>query len=54
MLTSPALAHGTSQGASSGGVGLLILLAVAIAVVLALIAEKKWRRRKSGRDGSGD
>ena len=53
MLISPALAHGTSGADSGGGFGPLILLAVAIVVVLVLVGEAKWGRRKLKRDDSG-
>ncbi len=53
MLISPALAHGSSGAASVGGLGPLILLAVAILFVLALMGEGKWRRYKQKRDGNG-
>ena len=51
MLISPALAHGTTTGEQPGGYGPLILLGVAVVFVLALVAEKKWRKRKLMRDG---
>ena len=51
---SPALAHGTSGAETpAGGIGLLIILAVATLIVLVLVAEKKLRARKQRRDGSG-
>ncbi len=55
MLISPALAgHGvTDTGGSGGGIALLIILAVVIVFVLVLVGQKKWRSRKSRRDGSG-
>jgi hypothetical protein len=53
MLISPALAaHGVVGTGGGGGVALLIILAVAMAVLLAHVAQKKWRRRMRGRDGS--
>ena len=54
MSISPALAHGTSSAEQVGGLGPLILVAVAIVVVLVLMGEAKWRRRKHRRDGGVD
>ncbi len=51
MLISPALAHGSAGVESSVGLGPLIFLAVGIAVVVVLLAEKKWRARKRKRAG---
>ena len=54
MLISPALAHVTSgTGTSGGGIALLIIIAVAIVFFLAYLGQKKWRRLKPRRDGSG-
>ena len=51
---SPALAHGTSGAETpAGGIGLLIILAVATLIVLVLVAEKKLRAGKQRRDGGG-
>ncbi len=50
MLISPALAHGTTTGEQPASYGPLILLGVAVVFVLALVAEKKWRKRKLKRD----
>ena len=51
MLISPALAHGASGVDSAGGFGPLVLLAAAAIVVVVLVAERKWRQRKTRRDG---
>jgi|AP45_3_1055517.scaffolds.fasta_scaffold510790_1 hypothetical protein len=50
MMISPALAHGTSGGPDVGWVGPLILIGIAVAVVIFLIGEKKWRHRRSRRN----
>jgi LPXTG-motif cell wall-anchored protein len=53
MPISPSLAaHGvTDTGSSGGGVALLIILAVVIALGLAYYARKKWRSRDRDRGG---
>ncbi len=50
-MISPALAHGSSGAETSAGFGPWILLAVGILVVVVLLAEKKWRKRKQKRAG---
>ena len=45
-MISPALAHGSSGVETSAGFGPLILLAVGILIVVVLLAERKWRKRK--------
>ncbi len=50
-MISPALAHGI--GGAGTAVGPLILLAVAVVFVLVFVGQKKWRRHKQRRDGSG-
>ncbi len=46
MFISPASAHGILGGDSAGHHGPLILLGIAMAVFIALYAEKKWKRSK--------
>ena len=53
MLISPALAHGSSGAETSAGFGPLILLAVGIAIIVVLWAEKKWRNRQRKHAGIG-
>ncbi len=52
-MISPALAHGSSGVETSAGFGPLILLAVGIVVVVVLLAEKKWRKRKQKHADTG-
>jgi hypothetical protein len=53
MFVSQALAHGASGADSPGGLGPIILLAVAVLFVLVLVGERKWREYKL-RHGGGD
>ncbi len=47
MLISPAWGHGgVDTGSPGGGIALLIILGVAVALLLAYRAQNKWRRRK--------
>ncbi|MCH7542359.1 MAG: hypothetical protein IIB65_01840 [Proteobacteria bacterium] len=52
-MISPALAHGSVGVETSVGFGPLIFLAVGFAVVVVLLAEKKWRKRKQKRADIG-
>ena len=52
MLISPAWGHGlVDTGSPGGGIALLIILGVAVALLLAYLAQNKWRRRKLKRAG---
>ena len=53
MLISPALAHGSAGVETSVGFGPLIFLTVGIVVVVVLLAEKRWRKRKRKNTGIG-
>ena len=52
MLISPAWAHASAVGGTSGGgTALLIILSAVIVLFLGYLGQKKWRRRKLRRDG---
>ena len=46
MFISTAHAHGLLGGEAGSPDGPFILLAIAVVIILMLVAEKKWRRRK--------
>lgn len=51
MFISPALAHGTSTGGTSGGgIAFLVIIGVVVGLTLIFIGQKKWRARKIGHD----
>jgi hypothetical protein len=53
-LISPALAaHGVVGTGGSGGTALLIIIGVAVVLLLVYVGQKKWRRHRLRRDGSG-
>ena len=54
MLITPAYAHGLLGGEVGAHDGPLFLLAVLTVVVLLLILESKWRRRKGQRQNDGN
>ncbi|MGH6662563.1 MAG: hypothetical protein ACREB6_13575 [Rhodospirillales bacterium] len=56
MLISPAsAAHFTPPtGSSGGGIALLIIIGVIVVLALAYKGQKKWRGRKTRRDGGGE
>jgi hypothetical protein len=56
MLISPALAgHGVvDTGSPGGGIAVLVILGVVIAVFLAHVGQKRWRRRRLKRDGDDE
>ncbi len=54
-MISPAWAHGSVVGdTSGGGIALLIILTVVIVLFLGYLGQKKWRRRQLRHDGGGE